>query len=256
MSARHDVVRAKAQAETTSAQIPALEANLIATLRQIDVLVGQQSGNLEAELNTNDKMPVIPSQVFLSSPIAAIQNRPDIHAAERRLAAATAMQGAAIAEQFPKISISAFFGLRNTDIESLFKSAAFSYGTAANFVQPLLDFGRIQAGIDLTKAKQKEAYLGYQKAILEALQETETTLTRYLKEEIRRQALARSITELQESVRLSELRYQEGVSTFLEVLDSQRALYAAQIELARSEAATATYLIACYKSLGGGVSVD
>ena len=256
VSARHDVVRAKAQAETTSAQIPALEANLIATLRQIDVLVGQQSGNLEAELNTNDKMPVIPSQVFLSSPIAAIQNRPDIHAAERRLAAATAMQGAAIAEQFPKISISAFFGLRNTDIESLFKSAAFSYGTAANFVQPLLDFGRIQAGIDLTKAKQKEAYLGYQKAILEALQETETTLTRYLKEEIRRQALARSITELQESVRLSELRYQEGVSTFLEVLDSQRALYAAQIELARSEAATATYLIACYKSLGGGVSVE
>ena len=254
VSARHDVVRAKAQAETTSAQIPALEANLIATLRQIDVLVGQQSGNLEAELNTNDKMPVIPSQVFLSSPIAAIQNRPDIHAAERRLAAATAMQGAAIAEQFPKISISAFFGLRNTDIESLFKSAAFSYGTAANFVQPLLDFGRIQAGIDLTKAKQKEAYLGYQKAILEALQETETTLTRYLKEEIRRQALARSITELQESVRLSELRYQEGVSTFLEVLDSQRALYAAQIELARSEELTATYLIACYKSLGGGVS--
>ena len=162
------------------------------------------------------------------------------------------MQGAAIAEQFPKISISAFFGLRNTDLDTLFKSAAFSYGTAANFVQPLLDFGRIQAGIDLAESKQKAAYLEYEKLVLEALQETETTLTRYLKEELRRQALLRLISELQESVRLSELRYQEGVSTFLEVLDSQRALYAAQIDLARSEAATATYLIACYKSMGGG----
>ncbi len=254
VSPRHDVVRAKAQVETTFAQIPALEANLIATLRQLDVLVGQQPGNLEMELNKNDKMPVIPSQVFLATPIATIQNRPDIKAAERQLAASTAMQGAAITEQFPKISISAFFGLRNTDIETLFKSSAFSYGTAANFVQPLLDFGRIQAGIELADAKQREAYLGYEKAILEALQETETTLTRYLKEEIRRQALARSITELQESVRLSELRYLEGVSTFLEVLDSQRDLYAVQIEMAISEAAAATYLIACYKSMGGGVN--
>ncbi len=254
VNARHDVVRAKAQVETTSAQIPVLEANLIATLHQLEVLVGQQPGSLATELNATDQMPVIPSQVFLTTPIEVIRHRPDIQAVERQLAAATAMKGAAIAEQYPKISISAFFGLRNTDIESLFKSAAFSYGTAANFVQPLLDFGRIQAGIDLAEAKQKEAYLGYEKTILEALQETETTLTQYLKEEVRRQTLARSITELQESVRLSELRYQEGVSTFLEVLDSQRTLYAAQIELSRSEALTATYLIACYKSLGGGVS--
>lgn len=252
VNARYDVVRAKALLDTTSAQIPDLEANLMASLCQLEVLLGQQPGSLMTELNATDKMPVIPGQVFLSTPIAAIQNRPDIHAAERRLAAATAMQGAAIAEQFPKISISAFFGLRNTDLDTLFKSAAFSYGTAANFVQPLLDFGRIQAGIDLAKSKQKAAYLEYEKLVLEALQETETVLTRYLKEEVRRQALARSIKELQESVRLSELRYQEGVSTFLEVLDSQRTLYAAQIDLARSEAATATYLIACYKSMGGG----
>ncbi len=254
VNARYDVVRAKAQVESTSAQIPDLEANLMASLYQLEVLLGQQPGSLAKELNATDKMPVIPGQVFLSTPIATIQNRPDIQAAERRLAAATAMQGAAIAEQFPKISISAFFGLRNTDLDTLFKSAAFSYGTAANFVQPLLDFGRIQAGIDLAESKQKVAYLEYEKLVLEALQETETTLTRYLKEELRRQALLRSISELQESVRLSELRYQEGVSTFLEVLDSQRTLYAAQIDLARSEAATATYLIACYKSMGGGFS--
>lgn len=251
---RHDVVRARAQTEITSSQLPALEANLTATLHQIEVMVGQQPGTLAFELNSTANMPAVPAHALLSSPADTIRQRPDLRAAERRLAAATAMQGAAIAELFPKISISAFVGLRNTDIESLFKSAAFSYGTAANMLQPLLNFGRIQAGIDLAEAKQKEAYLAYEKAVLEALQETETALTRYLQEEIRRQALSRSVSDLQESVRLSQLRYHEGVISFLDVLDSQRTLYLAEIELARSQAAASTYLIAVYKALGGGAN--
>ncbi len=254
VSARHDVVRARAQTEITASQIPALEANLVATLRQLEVLVGRQPGALAVELNPSGAMPIAPATEVLTSPAETIRYRPDIRAAERRLAAASAMQGAAIAELFPKISLSAFVGLRNTDIESLFKSAAFSYGTAANLLQPLLNFGRIQAGIDLAEAKQKEAYLAYEKAVLEALQETETALTRYLKEEIRRQALARSVADLQESVRLSQLRYQEGVISFLDVLDSQRVLYIAEIDLARSQASASTNLIAVYKALGGGAN--
>ncbi len=255
VSARHDVVRARAQTEITASQIPALEANLIANLRQLEVLVGRQPGALAVELNPSGAMPIAPAREVLTSPAETIRYRPDIRAAERRLGAATAMQGAAIAELFPKISLSAFVGLRNTDIESLFKSAAFSYGTAANLLQPLLNFGRIRAGIDLAEAKQKEAYLAYEKAVLEALQETETALTRYLKEEIRRQALARSVADLNESVRLSQLRYQEGVISFLDVLDSQRVLYIAEIDLARSQASASTNLIAVYKALGGGANM-
>ncbi len=88
--------------------------------------------------------------------------------------------------------------------------------------------------------------------MLDALQETETALTHYLKEEIRRQQLARAVDDLKESVRLSQLRYHEGVISFLDVLDAQRAQYVAEIELARSAAATSTNLIAVYKALGGG----
>ena len=139
-------------------------------------------------------------------------------------------------------------------MESLFKSAAFSYGTAANLLQPLLNFGRIRAGIDLANAKQMEAYLTYQKAILEALQDTETALTKYLNEDIRRQMLARSAADLRESVRLSQLRFQEGVISFLDVLDAQRTLYVAEIDLARSEAEASTNLIAVFKALGGGIN--
>jgi outer membrane protein TolC len=193
-------------------------------------------------------------QKILTSPAETIRNRPDIHIAERRLAAATAMQGAAIAELFPKISLSAFLGLRNTDIETLFKSAAFSYGTIANFIQPLLNFGRIRAGIDLAEARQQEAYFAYEKSVLEALRETETALTHYLQAETRRQTLARAVTDQKESLRLSQLRYQEGATSFLDVLDAQRALYAVESDLANAQAATAVYLIAVYKSLGGGAN--
>lgn len=252
--ARHDVVRARAQAEITAAQIPALEANLIAGLHQLEVLAGQTPGALAGKLDAAGAVPATSAQPLLASPADTIKRRPDIRFAERRLAAATAMQGAAIAELFPKISLSAFVGLRNTDIESLFKSAAFSYGTVGNLMQPLLNFGRIRAGIDLTEARQKEAYLAYEKAVLEALQETETALTRYLKEEIRRQTLARSVADLQESVRLSQLRYQEGVISFLDVLDAQRVRYVSEIDLARSQAAASTHLIAVYKALGGGAN--
>ncbi|HYE37969.1 MAG TPA: efflux transporter outer membrane subunit [Methylocaldum sp.] len=251
---RHDVVRARAQAETTAAQIPTLEGELTAVLRQLELLVGQRPGALGADLTEGGAVPMIPGRAILASPAATIRHRPDLRSAERQLAAATAMQGAAIAELFPKVSLSAFLGLRNTDLDALFKSAAFSYGTAANLLQPLLNFGRVRAGIDLAEARQQEAYLAFEKAVLEALRETETALTRYLKEEVRRQTLARSVADLRESVRLSQLRYNVGVISFLDVLDAQRALYTAEIELARSEAGASTNLIAVYKALGGGAN--
>ena len=251
---RHDVVRARALAENTEAEIPALEGRMIGALRQLEMLVGKQPGALAADLSEPGAVPTAPGRELLASPAAAIRHRPDLVIAERRLAAATAMHGAAVAELFPKISLSAFLGLRNTDIESLFKSAAFSYTTASNLMQPLLNFGRIRAGIDLAEAKQQEAYLAYEKAVLEALRDTETALTRYLKEEVRRQILGRTVEDQRESVRLSELRYREGVISFLDVLDAQRALYSAEIELARSEAEASTNLIAFYKTLGGGAN--
>jgi outer membrane protein TolC len=245
-------VRARALAETTLAQLPALEARRIGTLRQLEVLVGRQPGALSHTLEAAGAVPIAPGKDILASPAAMIRHRPDLRVAERRLAAATALQGAAIAELFPKISLSAFLGLRNTELEALFRSAAFSYSTAANLLQPLLNFGRIRAGIDLAEARQKEAYLSYEKSVLEALQETETALTRYLNEEVRRQILARAVADLREAVRLSQLRFHEGVISFLDVLDAQRALYAGEIELARSQAAASTDLIAVYKALGGG----
>lgn len=111
-----------------------MEADLIAALRQLEVLLGKPPGSLDTVLKNAAAVPAAPGRAILASPADTLRRRPDLRAAERSLAAATAMQGAAIAELFPKVSLSAFLGLRNTDLESLFKSAAFSYGTAANLL--------------------------------------------------------------------------------------------------------------------------
>jgi outer membrane protein TolC len=123
-------------------------------------------------------------------------------------------------------------------------------------MQPIFNFGRIRAGIDLADARQKEAYLKYERTVLDALRETETAMTEFLKEEQRRQQLSRSVSDLQEALRLAELRYREGVSTFLDVLDAERVQYLEELELAQSQAQTTLYLIALYKALGGAGQLE
>ena len=157
---------------------------------------------------------------------------------------------------FPKISIAAFAGLQNSDLENVFRSASFSWASGSAITQPIFNFGRIRAGIDLADARQQEAWLYYEKTVLEALRETESSMTQFLKEEQRRQKLAASVEDLRESHRLAELRYREGVATFLDVLDAERALYREELELADSRARTATFLIALYKALGGAGQME
>jgi NodT family efflux transporter outer membrane factor (OMF) lipoprotein len=257
VGARHDVTRASAQTETTAAQIPELESQLTAAQHRLELLIGAQPGALGRELAAPGKAPVPAApRAILTAPADTLRQRPDIRRAERGLAAATAQQGAALAELFPKISVAAFVGMQNSDLENLFRSSAFSWASGSAIMQPIFNFGRIRAGIDLADARQQEAYLAYQKAVLDALRETETAMTQYLKEEQRRQGLNRSVNDLNESARLSELRYREGVATFLEVLDAQRVLYAEELALAQSEARHTIYLIALYKALGGADSLE
>jgi NodT family efflux transporter outer membrane factor (OMF) lipoprotein len=256
MNTRADIHKLRSEIESAAANITNLEAAISVKLRQLEVLLGQKPGNLTSSLSLTKAIPAASEVALFMSPAETLRRRPDIRIAERQLASATAKQGSAMAEMFPKISISAFLGLRNTDLENLIKSSSFAYSTGANLLQPLLNFGRIQAGIDMADAQQKQAYLNYEKTIVNALQETEMVLIRYLKQQISQQNLNRSVTELQESNHLTELRYQEGVTTFMEVLEAQRTLYSAQIRLAQSEAETATDLIAVFKALGGSGGFD
>jgi NodT family efflux transporter outer membrane factor (OMF) lipoprotein len=253
---RYDVSRARAQTETTAARLPRLESQLTAVQHRLELLIGTKPGALQMTLATPGAVPAASSRELLTTPADTLRLRPDIRRAERDLAAATATQGAAIAELFPKISVAAFIGVQNSDLETLFRSSSFSWASGSAIMQPIFNFGRIRAGIDLADARQKEAYLKYERTVLDALRETETAMTEFLKEEQRRQQLSRSVSDLQEALRLAELRYREGVSTFLDVLDAERVQYLEELELAQSQAQTTLYLIALYKALGGAGQLE
>ena len=253
---RYDVARARAQTESTEARMPALEAQLTSLQHHLEMLIGEKPGALQMQLAAPADLPSSAARQLLTTPTDTLRYRPDVRMAERDLAAATATQGAAFAEFFPKISIAAFAGFQNSDLENLFRSTAFSYASGSAIIQPIFNFGRIRAGVDLADARQKEAYLKYEKTVLEALRETETAMTQFLQEEQRRQKLARSITDLKESLRLADLRYREGISTFLDVLDAERILYLEELNLAQSQAQTTIYLIALYKALGGAGQLE
>lgn len=248
---RFDTTREKSLLKVTESEIPRLEGLLSESQHKIELLLATKPGSLRGLLEKEGPVPVPKDPRILVKPADTLRLRPDIREAERNLAAATATQGAAFAELFPKISVAAFMGVQNSDLENLFRSSAFSWASGSAIMQPIFNFGRIRAGIDLADSRQQEAYFQYEKAVLEALKETETALRLLLKEEERRQSLEISVENLRESRRLAELRYREGVSNFLDVLDSERAIYSEEIQLAQCRAQTTIYLIAVFKALGG-----
>lgn len=256
LAAHYDAERAEAQVEDTASRLPSLEGQLASAQHRLEILIGAKPGALAARLAEPGAVPSTDARRLLTKPADTLRYRPDIRSAERSLAAATATQGAAFAELFPKISVAAFLGLQNSDLENLFRSSSFAWASGSSITQPLFNFGRIRAGIDLADARQQAAYLRYQKVVLEALHETETATKQLLTEEQRRENLARSLAHLQKALDQAELRYRAGLATFLEVLDAQRAVYAEELALAQSRAQTAANLIALYKALGGAGQLE
>lgn len=251
LGTRYDAARARSLVEATAARIPSLEGQLASAQNRIEILTGTRPGTLQYQLAEQGAVPLPDPRELLTRPSDTLRYRPDVRRAERNLAAATATQGAAFAELFPKISVAAFVGLQNSDLENLFRSSSFAWASGSSITQPIFNFGRIRAGIDLADARQQEAYLNYQKVMLDALRETETAMTQWLKEAQRRDDLGRSVVQLKDALEQAELRYREGLSTYLEVLDAQRAVLAEELALAQSQAQATTDLIALYKALGG-----
>lgn len=164
---------------------------------------------------------------------------------------ATATQGAALAELFPKISIAAFLGLRNSDLENLFRSSSFAWASAASVSQPIFNFGQIRAGINLAEARQQEAFLQYEKTVLEALHETEISLAEFLKEERRLDHLKRSVAHLEASRQMAGVRFNNGLETRQDLLTQEINVNRERIRLIQSTASQTIRLIAVFKALGG-----
>ena len=185
-------------------------------------------------------------------PADLLRRRPDVRRAERQIAAANARIGAAISDFYPKFSFTGDFGLDATKFNPLWDQSSRFFLLDPSVNWRLFDFGRTAANVDQMKAVHEQQLLAYRGTILQALREVEDALVAYANEQDHRAALADAVAAARQSVSISSDQYKSGTIDFLQVLDAQRQLLAAQDELAVSDDTISTNLVALYKALGGG----
>jgi NodT family efflux transporter outer membrane factor (OMF) lipoprotein len=248
-----DVSRQSALVAAGEAELPVLEADAAAARHALAVLLGEEPGALALELKAQGVIPPVPPEVPIGVPADLLRRRPDLRRAERELAAATARIGEAIAELYPRLSLSGTIGLQAASGGGLVHPGKALYDSVGPVLSwPVFAGGSLRANVEARTEAQEQHLLAYRRSLLVALKEVEDAVVRYGSAQERRDALARAVKDNRLSVELATDQYKQGVVDFLTVLDTQRALLAAEDALAQSEQEMSTTLVALYKALGGG----
>lgn len=251
-----DEQQAVSQLASTRAQRPFLQQQSQLVENRLSVLLGRPPGPIQRPAGA---MPAAPPDIPAGLPSELLERRADIRQAERELMAATSRIGVAmgLAFPFPRIGLTAFFGVLSTSLDQLFNGNDSGVVAWSPVVQyPLVDSGRGRAGIAIATAQAEEAAVVYRNAILLALREVADTLVarQKVRERIDQQQV--QVAAAREALRLSDARYLGGVADYLEVLDTQRVLFLAETDLARSRFDEFQASVQLYRALGGGWSDD
>ena len=252
LSSDLDVSQAKAQLATTESQVPSLETTLKQSMFQLATLLGQAPEYLVEELSKSVPIPGIPPEVPVGLPSDLLRRRPDVRRAERQLAAATARIGVATADLFPRITLTGNIGQASMTLSNITHSANSFWSLGPALDWNLFNAGSTLANIEAQKARTEEALGTYEKTVLTALQDVESALVAYSREQTRRESLAAAVDSNQRAFDISSELYARGLVDFLRVLDSQRSLYLTQDQLAVSDQLVSSNLVTLYKALGGG----
>ena len=246
----HQAEGARAQ---TQATIPALEASLEEALNAFDVMLGVPPGTYRAELTPVQNIPSPPRISSMGTPADLLRRRPDLIVAERRLAASNARIGAAIAEYYPKFSITALLGTATAiSTGNLFGAAANQATGVLGLRWRLFDFGRINAQIELAKGQEAEALAAYRQAALHATEDVENAFSSLVKREDQTGSLMQSEAALSQARNVSFVAYQKGVVSLIEVLHADENLLRVSDAKAQAQTEAARSAIAAFKALGGG----
>jgi outer membrane protein, multidrug efflux system len=250
-----EVTQAQALADTTEAAVPNYETLVKQAIHALSVLLGREPGALAVRLEKLATIPAVTSPVIPDLPSELLKRRPDIRKAERQLAYANASVGVATAELYPKVNLAAFIGLQNTTITD-FTPLGKSWSAASTLTMPIFNWGKLNANIKSKKAQFEQAFLAYQSTVLTAFKEVEDALIAYSKEQVHQQSLTQAVAANQLGVQLATERYQKGLTGFIDVLQTQQALYQSESLLVSSNAKVSSNLVALYKALGGGWQTD
>jgi NodT family efflux transporter outer membrane factor (OMF) lipoprotein len=247
-----DITQLRAQLESTQATAIPLDAQIAESLDAIAVLCGREPGSLNAQLGAPADLPTLPETVAVGNPAAMIARRPDIRAAERTLAAQSAQVGVKTAARFPKLQLIGSLGFAAGDPGHLLRKDSFTWAGIPYLSWNFLDFGRNKAAVGQAQAALDEADASYRGAVLRALQDAETSLSRYGHQRDNQASVLRQQALTERGSAYVEQRFQVGAANLIDRYDSQRNILSAKQNVVSGEAQLLKDFIALQKSLGLG----
>ncbi len=246
-----DVLRSDARLADTEASLPQLQAQQQRAKHRIATLLGQRPDQLSVDLSAQE-LPAIAKALPVGDPSELLRRRPDIRAAERQLAAATANIGVATADLFPRVSLSGFLGFTAGRGSQLGSSAAQAWGLAPTISWAAFDLGSVRARLRGAEAEADGALANYEQQVLLALEESANAFSDYGKRQQRLLALLRQSDASRAAAEQARVRYREGEVDFLVLLDAERERLSAEDAQAKAEVELYRGIVAIYKALGGG----
>lgn len=256
VSSKLDLVQASSNLASTEAVVPTLEIGLHMALNRLAVLLGQDAGTLQGELNEARPIPSPTDRVGAGAPAELLRQRPDIRSAERQLAAKTALIGVATADLYPRFALSGVFGFSAKNTSDLFESSSDIWQVSAPIKWNLFSGGEVRKNIRVQEELAHQALLFYKNTVLLALEEVENSIVSFSRNQVRRERLANAVAAMAEAVVLATVQYDTGVTDFNNVLDTQRDLFEQQDQLISTEADVMRNLITLYKAVGGGWEIN
>jgi NodT family efflux transporter outer membrane factor (OMF) lipoprotein len=229
-----------------------LEASERQIIYALGVLLGREPEALVAELDAHKPIPGSPPEVPIGLPSDLLKRRPDLRRAEAELHAATARTGVATADLYPKFSLTGSFNQSSGTFGKLLDGQNNLWSIGPGVSWPLFDAGRIRANIAIQNELQEQSLLAYRGAVLSAWQDVENALISHAKEQERHRALSDAVAANRKAVDYATTLYKQGNTDFLNVLNAQRSLFAAEDALVQSDRTLTESVISLYKALGGG----
>ncbi len=248
-SSELELEQADSEYQRRSAFIPLYEKQIAITENALNVLLGHNPAPIPRGLSLDElKLPVVPAGL----PSDLLAQRPDIQQAEQQLIAANARIGVARSQYFPKIALTGDVGQMSTQVATLFTPGANFWSVGSSLLTPIFTAGKIAGQIQSAEATQKAAVSNYQRSIISGFREFENALVSTDKTKVQIEKQSKRLHAVQNYFNLSRIRYDEGYTDYITVLDSIRQLFDAQIELVQTQSASFTASINLYRAMGGG----
>jgi multidrug efflux system outer membrane protein len=245
-----DVNQAQIEKYDAEAQLVALQRENVQVENLLSILLGQNPGAVERE--QRDIYSLAPLKIPTGLPSQLLERRPDVRVAEQQLAAQTARIGVAEAIRFPSLSLTGSLGLASDELSGFFSSDNKTWGLSAGLVAPVFNAGRNKRRVEVEMARTEQALLNFEQTVLQALREVEDSLVSV--ETYQQEVAARENQEkaAASAAMLSRARYDGGVTSYLEVLESERSLFRAELLASSTHREQLVSYVTLYKALGGG----